>query len=482
MLRKLNDYESMLATMTCNVGMSLMIKPKRNYVGIENSLRQAWSRTRAERSMLQVKIIPIPGNLGPLGQRYTLESMSENNVERLFVIRHVTNPSEMPSSLVKELQRIGTTALDISKGSYIVECTVRQTDDEETLVQVVISLSHSLSDGPGALRVAKSFLQHLSAIFDGGIDRIANTPTNVQPLTDLQATLLGTYYSASQEPKPLFYGQDTFTAALKNTPVVWKDGATILPPEAMQNLPRDDDGGPAQIDCIHFTLSADGTTALRDACRKHGTTVQGALVAASIQTRATLLSLQLPVQAAIQVPVNTRSLVTIDSVDLRDECLCGSAGVWYLSRLNDNDNMFDVAKHSSESIQAAIKNCQPQEWLRQLFQSPSTLPPYSLMVSSIGVAPIDKTYGECVSVDQLYFFGGALHSSPQAQATMVHAVTFNDELTCMLNFTSPGVSKQFVKDTAKLLKANLISMANIGTTKLPGRENVSRPILKEESY
>jgi hypothetical protein len=64
-------------------------------------------------------------------------------------------------------------------------------------------------------------------------------------------------------------------------------------------------------------------------------------------------------------------------------------------------------------------------------------------------------------VGQLYFFGGALKSeSPsRAQSTMIHAVTFRDELTCMLNYTSPGVSKLFVEETATLLKEALSSMA-----------------------
>lgn len=83
------------------------------------------------------------------------------------------------------------------------------------------------------------------------------------------------------------------------------------------------------------------------------------------------------------------------------------------------------------------------------------------MVSSIGVAPVLQDSYKHVNVNQLFFFGGALKSeSPsRAQSTMIHVVTFRDELTCMLNYTSPGVSRQFVEDTAKLLKETLSSMA-----------------------
>lgn len=456
-LRNLNDYESMLATMTCNVGIRVSIPSSES--DIENSLRQAWSRTVIERSMMQVKIVPIQGNMGPLGQRYTLDHIDKNAEDDLFVIHPVNEASSIPA-LVRELQRIGTTALDISKGSHHVECSICQSEGKIS-IQVILSLCHSLSDGPGALRVAKSFLQHFGTILDTGRDATSTTDdTDTQTLTDLQALILGNDYGSRQVPTSVFDGQDELTAALAKKPMVLNEHATLLPPEAMQSLPTDDGfGGPTFIDCVYFTLSAKETTALRDACRRHGTTVQGALTAASIKTRAKLLGLQLPVDAAVQVPVNTRFLGKVDA----DECLCGSAGAWHMAQLCENEkDLFALARRSSESIQDAIKNHQPQEWLRRLFHAPATLPPYSLMVSSIGVVPIEETYG-CVQVEQLYFFGGALRteSPSQAQSTMLHAVTFRDELTCMLNFTSPGVSKQFVKDTARLLKANLLSMAAI---------------------
>jgi len=456
-LRDLNDYESMLATMTCNVGMKLSIQRADSRGDLETSLRQAWSRCVEERTMLQVKVVPIQGDIGPLGQRYTLEWIEEDS-DSLFVVRQGEESSA--SDLARELQRIGTTALDISKGSYYVACSVSEEADNKVLVQVILSLCHSLSDGPGALRVAQSFLQHLGNIFqrsDTSNDNTAEKPAP-QPLYDVQALILGSDYAESQDAKSVFVGQDDFAAALGSKPILIND-ATVLPPEAMQNLPSDDGfGGPSFIDCIHFTLTAQETTALRDACRRHGTTVQGAITAASIKTRAELLGLRLPVEAAVQVPVNTRSLVNVDP----DACLCGSAGVWHFARMcQDEENLFDLAKRSTEAIQAALKDgTQPREWLRRLFHAPATLPPYSLMVSSIGVAPIESSY-ESVDVEQLFFFGGALRtdSPSQAQATMIHVVTFRDELTCMINFTSPGVAKSFVDDTARLLKATLLSMA-----------------------
>jgi hypothetical protein len=279
-----------------------------------------------------------------------------------------------------------------------------------------------------------------------------------QPLTDLQALILGNDYALDQEGKLVFDGQDSFVAALASKSMMM-NGATVLPPEAMQNLPADNGfGGPSCIDCVHFTLTAQETDTLRNACRQHGTTVQGAITAASIKTRAELLGLKPPIKAAVQIPVNTRPLANID----QDECLCGSAGIWHLARLQPDADLFEIAKQSTEAVKAGlVDGRQPREWLQRLLHSPATLPPYSLMVSSVGVAPVEQSYGN-VEVEQLFFFGGALRTDvpSQAQATMLHAVTFRDELTCMINFTSPGVAKSFVDDTAKVLKATLLSMTS----------------------
>ena len=146
---------------------------------------------------------------------------------------------------------------------------------------------------------------------------------------------------------------------------------------------------PGFIDCTHFALTAAETMALRLACRKHGTTIQGALVAAALITRIKLLSKhhgakeKFPLLAAVQIPVNTRILIA--GVD-EEECLCGSAGVWHTARIVDDSAPWELAKHSTACVRALLQPAQdggvarqPHEWLRRLFHEPSTLPPYSLM-------------------------------------------------------------------------------------------------------
>ena len=217
-LRKLNDYESMLVNMTCNVAMSLEISQQEN-VNIQDLLRRAWRRTVSERDMLQVKLMPLPNDIGPLGQRYTLEKMNQKDLNDLFIVKHVKKEESTMSSshsLVSKLKQIGTTRLNTLRGSFYVECLILEecdeTDNEMISVQVVMSLSHALSDGPGALQVANSFLQHLSDVLDH--DDIVSTANDPQPLTDLQALILGDEYAANQEPKPVFDGQDDFVASL----------------------------------------------------------------------------------------------------------------------------------------------------------------------------------------------------------------------------------------------------------------------------
>ena len=93
---------------------------------------------------------------------------------------------------------------------------------------------------------------------------------------------------------------------------------------------------------------------------------------------------------------------------------------------------------------------------------PASLPPYSLMVSSIGVAPVNGQYG-CVHVEELNFFGGALRKNnqpSQAVASMIHAVTFRDQFHCLFNYTSPGISKDFATTTAEAIKTTLLSFTD----------------------
>lgn len=153
-----------------------------------------------------------------------------------------------------------------------------------------------------------------------------------------------------------------------------------------------------------------------------------------------------------------------------DVCLCGSAGVWHtLSIPADTPSAWQtVASESTQAVHAG-KREQVPEWLGRLFHAPATLPPYSLMVSSIGVAPLAEQYGQQVKVEQLRFFGGALTDQRSKNtsgdfhhpvATMVHVVTFRGELHGMLNFTSPGVSKAFAQELANGIKEHLQSVAN----------------------
>lgn len=486
MLRNLNDYESMLATSTCNVALRLKI-PIHVELSLSSSaggttrvdslidayLRQAWSRCVSERTLLQVRLVKRVDEtcVGPLGQRYCLAPIEEDVMDKLFTVD--LRGGERGLDMVKELQAIGTTALDISQGTYVVACHVEnpEADGEKARVTIFLSLCHALSDGPGALKIARSFLVHLGDIIDGKEAGNMSSSESPQPLTDLQALLIGNDYKdrpppgSSEKPNAFFDGMDDILAALMSTsstqPTV--NGMSLLPPEAMQDLPTDPEfGGPSVIDAVHFSITAEETESLRKNCRDHGATVQGALTAAALVTRVKLLDLPRPVHAAVQVPVDTRSLpMEAPPIDLEDTCLCGSAGVWHTAEVLEGEGLFALARRSTESVRREVTTGeQPREWLYRLMNKPATLPPYSLMVSSIGVAPIEVLYGQ-VDVEHVLFFGGSLRTQAPstAQATMVHAVTFAGELNCVISFVSPGVSRMFVEETANRMKSTLVSMA-----------------------
>ena len=84
------------------------------------------------------------------------------------------------------------------------------------------------------------------------------------------------------------------------------------------------------------------------------------------------------------------------------------------------------------------------------------------MVSSIGVAPIEARYGTNVEVERVNFFGAALRNDElpsQAIGSMIHAVTFRDELHCLLNFSSPGISRAFGENLGDEVKSTLLLLA-----------------------
>jgi hypothetical protein len=120
----------------------------------------------------------------------------------------------------------------------------------------------------------------------------------------------------------------------------------------------------------------------------------------------------------------------------------------------EGESILALARRSTESVGGAVIAGE------QPMNNPTTLSPYSLMVSSIGVALIEVSYGQ-VDVERVLFFGGFLRTQApsQSQTTIVHALTYAGELNCIMSFTSPGVSRRFAEETAKRIKSALVSMA-----------------------
>jgi len=492
-VRQLNDYESMLATSTCSVGMELLLLcPDGNDDNMNTTddddnddddddgdigiyAREAWYRTVAERKQLQVKLIKLPGDAstGPLGQqqqqqRYALSDLQFDDARKLFVVETLVEPEEALPDLVASLKAVGTTCMDERMGSFYVLCRVTETKkgEKEKRLQIIISMTNALSDGPGILQVAKSFLSHFDNVLQGVVSDMPKVM--IQPPLDLQATILGNDYGKlTNEDKTAYESHGEFETAIGKKKQLYKmaDGATVLPTEPQQNIPSDAKklGSESNIvDIIPFSLSAEDTALLNQHCNLRKCSIQGALVAAALVARLKALGGEdkypWPVYSAVLVPANMRPFGGADE----DQCLCGSADIWFTTRLSGNSvrEYWNVAKQATDRIRKGLQLDQQNEWYRRLFVTPSKMPKYSMMVSHLGVAPIDAQYGK-IKVETLRYFGASPHADKPSkeQTTMIHSIIFRDEFHGHFNFSSPGVSKEFAIDLALDIEETLRQLA-----------------------
>jgi hypothetical protein len=497
---KLNDYESMLVRGTCNVGLSMTVPED---MTIE-SLHLAWKRCVGRYDLLRVKF-QNTNEMGVLGPRYQASlrldeyalNDSNSNNPLLFQVKEQAPPqiiesggdsssSSTTKSLLQRLQRVGCTLMDPGQGSYAVEGnlwrpnTATDGSSKEQHLELILSLSHAVSDGPGALQLAHAFLVDLQAVVDDGSmgtteddDTAGTAPTISQPLIDLQAKILGADYGATSRKRQdeVYNGNiQAYREGLKNK----ASSPRLLPPEALQGIPSDpsssSSSGGGCVDAVYIFLSQWETKQLRDACRSAGATIQGAISAASLVTRIQILGMEQgdddeddSIQCVVQVPMNARKLAArggdtgIDN--LTCACLCGSAGVLHAIEIpRRRKSLLTLAKECTERMRHAMEARQPVEWLYRLMNDPSSLPPYSLMASSVGVAPIQTDYGSSIKVSDCLFFGASLDTSPKAQGTMIHAVTFDGKLQIAMNFASPGIQRAFMEESSDIFKSTLLAM------------------------
>ncbi|KAJ9441397.1 hypothetical protein DIPPA_18914 [Diplonema papillatum] len=441
--RALNAYESMLATGTCNVCLRVHLPCAAGEA--EGLLRAAWAATVHGYAALQCRLVPSGGEAGPLGPGYDLVPWGESPAAAFEV---GFGPVPEGEALVRVLQTVGTTRLHVDDAVFAVSCVVgaREPAQQRTPASVAFTLSHAVSDGRGALEVAHRFLQHLSGEGEG-----ERGPPHAA--VDVQAAILsapGGDLGAGVYPE-----LDAVRAGVLPT------GEALLPAEGLQGMPKGVGTGerPA-IEAVLVRLSKDETSRLRDRCREHGASVQGAVSTACLVARVGLLSCELPVAAPLLVPADCRSLGGLPA----EACLCASAGLWQVARLRESAGLLETAGEVARAVRASAAASQHREWLRRLLRAPGELPPHALMASSVGVAPVREAYGGLL-VEECLFFGGAVAGDPapgqaERQATMVHAVTFAGRLHLMCNYTAPGISRGFAEDTARVVKAALVAMAD----------------------
>lgn len=441
--RSLNDYECMLATSTVNFALRFTVS-KCTSEALGDAVRRAWAETVNQYALLRCAL-RATGEMGPLGPRYSLEVRDPGELEPIEV-----SESDLfcGDELVRELQRAGTTRLSAEGTTYAASCALTENAEPVSAsASMVFALSHAVCDGRGAMFIAHAFLDNLRACIDGLLENGA--VEEEVPAIDLQARILGSDYSKDADPFP----NEIVYPELVGTQGIPEDS---LQAEMKQNLPR----GDAQtkvgtIDCVHVTLDSSTTMRLLARLRAAGATVQGALGIAWILTRYSVLGLDNPISAALLTPADARGEHANGNIPL-----CGSAGLWHVQAMKDT--LLASATDCTKNVRAAAQRGQHREWLRRLFHEPGTLPPHSLIMSSVGVSPVQAEYGG-IKVHECMFFGGA-HQGAQAadrQGTMVHAVTFNGCLQMMCNYTSPGVSREFMVKTSCVLREVLTAMADV---------------------
>lgn len=191
--------------------------------------------------------------------------------------RRASCSTKAKSSRFEVLKTTSGNSLNIDQGSYVLKGwwspSEKGNGTQTKEFFVILSLTHALSDRPGTLHVAHCFSEYLT-------DHNKAVPSVSQPIIDLQAQLLGDDYGAILPENDNAYKElQSFRDSLGNPSV----GTSILPPEAMQNIPRElpvvTEGC---IDVIYIELDADTTTQLVQACRNSDATVQGAISTAAV--------------------------------------------------------------------------------------------------------------------------------------------------------------------------------------------------------
>ena len=463
--RLFNDYESMLVSSTCNVGLTCRIRAVGS--ALESQIRAAWEATVRQRRMLQIRL--ISGGMGSLGTRYHAADAIDDSTAST-----ITFQTSSGLSTLQEIQRQGTQDLDVSNRSYVMAVTMDNGDSKEKVsnnefqnVTFLMTLCHAVSDGPGTLYVMHDFLTNLQSQLEVQSTETMS-PEKHHSLVDVQALLLGKEYGAAKAINEKCY-QDVsqFSQRVMSGATQAVTGTTdaslaidILPPESLQNLPCDRPlPHPSEIRVESFTLSKEETKQLRTTCREWNGTIQGALSVVSLMARLRLLSQTTNrTECVVQVPINCRNSANV----ALENCLCGSAGVLIRLIMDPVSRFSSLVTSASSQVQESIQQSQHVEWLRRLLNDPATMQPYSLMASSIGVASIREHYGETVSVEKGLFFGGSL-SQPEPtphRATMVHATTFVDRLQVSFNYSWPGVSAAAAQQSSHDIKQLLLAIAN----------------------
>ena len=467
--RPLNSYEAMLERATCTVGVRLSGQLDKNEISA------SWARTQQKYPVLCATIqIPKeePQKEMKGGGLSQISLCGGSPQPPLFWPCGDENQNDKNNQIGERLQdrvlRIGQSALNTRE-----RCAELHVWPEENTV--VLLCTHAVSDAPSVLFVLQELLRKSESDSESGAAAQAEGQLDLEKqLCDPQPLLLAKRrFPTTGEPYPhldvvraelasVSQSQSSSKSKETSESKETKESEHVLLPEALQNLPADD-ASKFDLGCIHAefaSLSDTETSALVDACRRTKCTVQGLLSAATLVTRLAILGKSEQILVPILIPVNTRR--ELDN-DFAEACICGSAGAWLALRVESSSakNSFaSLAAQISSNLRQAVEQGQHLEWLHRMASNIATVPPYSIMASSVGSFHFDR------DIEEGFFLGAAQSSkeSLPAKGTMVHIVTFNGKMSIASNVTAPGISKALAQRNLTALLA--ISNAFVANSEL----------------
>jgi len=215
---------------------------------------------------------------------------------------------------------------------------------------------------------------------------------------------------------------------------------------------------------IFFHLSESETNNLVANCRAHGATVQAALSVASMIAYLIVQNVTLPVTVVSGCPINLRKF-SEPPCDPADCVLAAGFLIWNQIVDNPDASIWNLVTEASQKIRYEIKTNSGFKYLKRIA---NLLPQPAIcsVATSVGVNPIQSSYGKTVKVNNVQFMAGAYKPIPVPETFMFsHVHTFNNKychtFTYSQNYICDEWANQYAKIQETIIKSFTTSDENL---------------------